>query len=559
MIYYDLREEAQKQNLGRAVARDLELKRIARTLSRQYNNSVLIVGAAGTGKTAILEGFCQAVVKNQITGFENSVLAALDTAGLKKLIEQSNSPEIINYLQASFKSLPNDTIIFIDDFENILGDKPYDFIKIFEPFFENGGPRLVIACSESKYPKLLETNPDFLQRFELIRLKESDIKETHEIITSLAPSFEKEYAIKINSSSLKSLVEQAKKTSSEKKYPLAAVHLLDEAMAFAKISGAAELTGKHIAEIFAEKTGVPASALSNNDAELLRDLEKEIGRQVIGQDHAVKIVSNIVRRGRLGLRNPNRPTGSFLFLGPSGVGKTELAKVLAKTVYGSERAFTRIDMSEFGEPHTVQRLVGAPPGYVGFESGGQLTNSIKEQPYSLILLDEIEKADPKIFDIFLQVFDDGRLTDGQGQTVNFTNSIVVATSNLGIKEIVQAFQDQENSEKGFARLQDPKFLETELMPILMNNFRTEFLNRFDAIIIFNPLPLESLVKIALLEIKKIQQRTQEHKIRFNIDAQILSGKIAEINDYRFGARPIKRFIEETCENLIAAKLFEKKL
>ncbi|TSC66657.1 MAG: ATP-dependent Clp protease ATP-binding subunit ClpB, partial [Candidatus Doudnabacteria bacterium Gr01-1014_77] len=238
-----------------------------------------------------------------------------------------------------------------------------------------------------------------------------------------------------------------------------------------------------------------------------------------------------------------------LFLGPSGVGKTETCKVLAKTVYGSERSFTRIDMSEFSEQHTVQRLIGAPPGYIGFETGGQLTNAISEQPYSLILLDEIEKAHPKIFDIFLQVFDDGRLTDGQGKTVNFTNSIVIATSNLGIEEIVQAFK------KG-VDVSSASFMEKTLMPILMKNFRTEFLNRFDAIVVFNPLSIDKLVEIAELEIKKIEERVKEHNIRFNIDPEILKEKIQSINDLRFGARPVKRFVEQTCESLIAMKLLE---
>lgn len=554
MIYYDLKEEAQKKNIGDVVARETELKRIARTLLRQYNNNILVLGASGTGKSALMEGFAYRASKGKIPGFENSLLVKFDNQNLKRLIEQSGNSDIASYLQGAFKSLPENTVVFIDDLENILTDKTYELNKIFEPFFDNPSLRLCISVGEARYQKLLENYPSFFQNFEEIALKENDLKETEEIISALSPAFAKEYGIKINPSAIKNLVAQSKRITGDKKFPLLAIHFLDESLAFAKISGANELTTQHVGEIFSEKTGVPSTSLSGNDTELLRSLEEKIGENVIGQDRAVKIVSDIVRRSRMGLRNPNRPSGSFLFLGPSGVGKTELAKVLAKTVYGSERAFTRIDMSEFGEQHTVQRLVGAPPGYIGFEAGGQLTNSIKEQPYSLILLDEIEKAHPKIFDIFLQVFDDGRLTDGQGETVNFTNSIVVATSNIGINEIVEEFKSAATEEEGFAKLADPKFMETKLMPILLDNFRTEFLNRFDAIILFNPLSVDNLIKIAMLEIKKIEERVKDHNIKFNIDPSILSGKIAELNDYRFGARPVKRFVEETCEGLIAAKI-----
>jgi ATP-dependent Clp protease ATP-binding subunit ClpA len=233
------------------------------------------------------------------------------------------------------------------------------------------------------------------------------------------------------------------------------------------------------------------------------------------------------------------------------VGKTELAKTLAQVVYGSERSFTRIDMSEFGEAHTVQRLLGAPPGYIGFESGGQLTNAVQERPYSLILLDEIEKANAKIFNIFLQVFDDGRLTDGRGQTAQFTNSILIATSNLGVAEIMDGFEDGQN-------LNSLEFISEKLMPVLLQRFNPEFLNRFDAIIVFEPLGTEELLKIAQLEIKKIEQRVAEHDIHFDISPEILRTKIIEVADPRMGARPIKRFVEQTCERLIAMKLLEEK-
>jgi ATP-dependent Clp protease ATP-binding subunit ClpC len=548
MIYYDLKIEAERHGISNVVARDSELKRMVRTMIRQYNNNVAVHGSSGSGKSALIEGFAYKIAKKEIPGFEDFALVKLDSNDLKRFFSQSNHAETYSYLSTAFKNLPENCIIFIDDFQNIFSENKFlEAAAIFEPFFERSDLRLAITFSESGYKKLREENANFLQHFEDIELKESDLKETETIINALGPSFQKEYGVKISPAAIKEATTLSKKINSDKKLPLKAIHLLDESIAFAKAGGLDELSPKEVKEIFAEKTGIPGATLNSTDKSLLKNLQAELDNNVIGQGNATKIISDVIRRSRMGLRNPNRPYGSFLFLGPSGVGKTELSKILAKIVYGSERAFTRIDMSEFGEQHTVQRLIGAPPGYVGFEAGGQLTNAIKQQPYSLILLDEIEKAHPKIFDIFLQVFDDGRLTDGQGQTINFTNSIVISTSNLGINEIVNAFRSG-------ADINSAEFLREELMPILYKNFRIEFLNRFDAIIVFNPLSRADLLKIALLEIKKIEERTAEHNIKFNINGEVLAKKIAELEDYRLGARPIKRFVEQTCENLIALKL-----
>jgi ATP-dependent Clp protease ATP-binding subunit ClpC len=546
MLYYDLKKEFKRKSIGNCIARDLELRRIARSLKRQYNNNILLTGASGSGKSTVMEGFAYQISKGLLPGFENSNLIKLDNADLKKLLEQIGNQEVISYLQTAFANLPKDTIIFIDDLDTVIPEhRFFELNKIFESFFSHPKQSLFISLSETRYQKLQEENPAFFQNFETIQLKENDIKESIEILDALSPAFEKEYSIKVPTVILKDIVELSKKINTDKKLPLRAIHLLDESLAFAKINNKPSLSKNDIQEIFSEKTGIPSTSINDKDASILKNLAKDLRKNLIGQPKAIQVVSDVIQRGRMGLRNPNRPTGSFLFLGPSGVGKTELAKLLAKHVYGSERAFTRIDMSEFGEQHTVQRLIGAPPGYVGYEAGGQLTNAIKQQPYSLVLLDEIEKANSKIFDIFLQVFDDGRLSDGQGQSVDFSNSIIVATSNLGINEIVDAF------EKG--ELNDT-FTETTLMPILMQNFRTEFLNRFDAIIVFNPLSVEDLLEVAYLEIKKIEDRTIEHKIKFNIEPEVLKGRIQQIVDYRFGARPVKRFIEQTCENLIAQKI-----
>ncbi|MBU6447750.1 ATP-dependent Clp protease ATP-binding subunit [Patescibacteria group bacterium] len=552
MLYYDLKLEASKKTIGNVVARDVELRRIARTLKRQYNSNILVRGASGIGKSALLEALAYQIASGQIKGFENATIVKLDSANLKKLFAQMTNPaataDAIAYFQNAFISMPHGTIVVIDDFESVVPEHKFSEVnQALQPFFEANNLRLCIAINDLSAQKMREENPAFFQHFEEIALREPDNAETKQILSALSPAFEKEYGIKIPQTALAAAAEMSVKAGGGKKMPLAAIHFLDEALAFAKISGARELEKKHAQEIFSEKTGIPGASMDAADVSLLKNLETELGKSVVGQGFAVQKISDIVRRGRMGLRNPNKPTGSFLFLGPSGVGKTELSKTLAKTVYGSERSFTRIDMSEFGEQHTVQRLIGAPPGYVGFEAGGQLTNAISQQPYSLLLLDEIEKAHSKIFDIFLQVLDDGRLTDGQGKTVNFSNAIVIATSNLGINEIAE-------QARGGGDVNDSAFIEKQLMPILLKNFRTEFLNRFDGIVVFNPLCLDDLVKIARLEIEKIEKRTAEHNIKFNIDEQILREKIQQIMDLRFGARPVKRFVEQTCESLIAAKL-----
>ena len=681
MIYYDLKQEAKRKSIGDAITREAELRRMARTLKRQYNNNIIVRGESGTGKTALVEAFFYRAAngavdggtgnggtgnggtgngtatnainkrmsgtvdgsinntknstainttdkrangigndaanrksngtennaKNAIFGFENYSLARLDSGNLKKLFAQVGTQEGFNYLSAAFKKIPERSIIFIDDFENVcLEGRLYETAQVLDPFFKKNEVSLILAMTEKGYARIAAETPGFLKNFEEIRIAQHDSRESEEILRALSPAFEKQYGVRVRTDAFKSIVELAAKMNSEKKFPLRAIHFLDECLAFAKISGLKELSKKEIREIYSEKTGVPLGPAANfantplgtssnstnaplgvitkrgnmistegydgristaghetvmnkqrgaglkkeretrqaADPNPQLNLEEILNKNIIGQKQAAKIVAAVVRRSIIGLRNPGRPNGSFLFLGPSGVGKTELSKVLAKSVFGSERAFVRIDMSEFSEAHAQQRLIGAPPGYIGFESGGQLTNAVLNQPYSLILLDEIEKAHPKIFDIFLQVLEDGRLTDGQGQTVNFSDTIIIATSNLGIAELVDAFERGEN-------VSGAEFLKKTMMPILTQNFKLEFLNRFDAIIVFNPLGEAELLEIARAEIRKIEERAgDEHGIKFKIDPEILREKIRALADYRFGARPVKRFIEDACETLL---------
>lgn len=546
MIFFDLTQAAARKTIGDVAARETELSRLGRTVHRQYNNNALISGMSGVGKSAFIEGFAYRAALGKILGITESPLIKLDSGELRRL---SSSSEGLSQITSGLLALPAKTILFIDDFQLAAEAKPVGVESALSIVLQRSDVAVVMTISEQGYQKLLSDNPNFLKHFEHIPLAEPDAKQTAEVATSLAPSFAAEYAIRIPIPVAAEAATLSQKLGSSQHQPLRAIHFLDECLAFAKMNGSDELLPAHIRQVFAESTGIPSDTLTTSDADFLRALEPTLAEHVIGQDHAVHAVADVIRRSRMGLRNPNRPYGSFLFLGTSGVGKTELARALAKTVYGSERLFTRIDMSEFSEAHTVQRLTGAPPGYVGFEAGGQLTNAVEEHPYSLILLDEIEKANSKIFDIFLQVFDDGRLTDGRGHTAQFTNSILIATSNIGVDEIIAATSAGEQAS-------DPEFVSKRLMPVLMQRFRPEFLNRFDSIIVFNPLGEEELLKIAQLEIRKIEVRTAEHNISFDIDEAALRRKIAAIADPRLGARPIKRFIEQTCEQLIALKLMD---
>lgn len=308
----------------------------------------------------------------------------------------------------------------------------------------------------------------------------------------------------------------------------------------------------HAHQHISEERGIPLEAVSGSATPALQTLAADIQTELIGQDHAVIAVTKTLTRAYAGFRNDMKPIASFLFLGPSGVGKTELAKILSRRLYQSQSSFHRIDMSEFAESHTVHRLIGAPPGYVGFEEGGQLTNPVEQDPYSLVLLDEIEKAHPKVFDVFLQLLDDGRLTDGRGKTVDFTHTTIVATSNIGLREIVESSKDGTLHDR-------EKFLSTKLLPLLLTHFRPEFLNRFDAIVVFEPLKPETLAVIGTADIQKLQQKLAKQRIALTVKPETLAAMSRKAYQPTFGARPMKRLVEQQIESEIAERIVRQTL
>jgi len=302
-----------------------------------------------------------------------------------------------------------------------------------------------------------------------------------------------------------------------------------------------EVTADDIAEVVAAWTGIPAGRLLEGETQKLLRMEEELGRRVVGQSEAVREVSDAVRRSRAGIADPNRPTGSFLFLGPTGVGKTELAKALAEFLFDDERAMVRVDMSEYSEKHSVARLVGAPPGYVGYEEGGQLTEAVRRRPYSVILLDEVEKAHPEVFDVLLQVLDDGRLTDGQGRTVDFRNSIMILTSNMGSQFLI-------DTDVPFDERKD------QVLTVVRQQFRPEFLNRLDAMVMFNPLDREELMRIARIQIEQLQRRLEERRISIELTEDARQWLVNTGFDPIYGARPLRRLVQTAVGDKLAVAI-----
>lgn len=542
LSYYDLKLEASTKRLLPCVGRNEEILRLSRIISKQVQNNALVIGSVGIGKTTFLHGWAHAATTHK--AFSKLALVSLESTSLERALSLPPAG-LIRYHDA-LSSLPP-SVVVIDSFGLLLSTHPSNIQNLqllIKPILENRSVRVIAAINNKEYEHIKQHLPNLLEYFETLVLEEQPHKELIDIIKlALAQAIKH---LEIPNTVFSYCIDFCKRFPTLGQLPKSAIGIVDEGIAEANTHNI-EITNSIIEKIVAEKTGVPVESLNRDEKDKLKNLHTTLTKSVIGQDAALEIISGTIIRAKLGLKNRQRPLGSFLLLGPSGVGKTETAKTLANELFGKADSFLRIDMSEFSEAHAAARLIGSPPGYVGFDAGGQLTNQLQKNPYSLILLDEIEKAHPKIFDIFLQLLDDGRLTSGQGETVDGTNSVIVATSNLGVHEIISHFEQGAN-------ITHPNFIRQQLMPILGTQFRTEFLNRFDNITAYKPLSIEDLTNIALLEIQKIEKRAAVHNIRFNITPEILREKIKELRDPRLGARPVKRFIEEVCEGLIAKQL-----
>lgn len=517
--------------------------KIIRTLSREKKNNPVLIGEAGVGKTAIVNGLACRVALGEVPAImKNRPIIQVAIADL--IAGGKYRGEVEERVQGILRetALAGEIILFIDELHTVIGagsvGESMDIANMLKPALAGGGLRCIGATTTAEYFKYIEKDPAFLRRFEPIHIEEPTPEETLEILQASRERLAQRHGVDIAPEALKAAVKLSVEHLPEQKLPDKAIDVLEEACALVAIPGfSVPLEGKlnkamvnanDIAQVIAEKTGIPVSQLTESDKARLRALAEELKKRVIGQDEACEKVAAAIVLARTKLKDPNRPIGIFLFLGPTGVGKTQLAKSTARALFGSEKAMVRLDMSEYMEKHTVSRLIGAPPGYVGHDDEGQLTGALRRRPYIVVLLDEIEKAHGDVLNLFLQVFDDGRLTDSKGHTINVTNALFVLTSNLRARTAGLPTSGQD-----------------DLRSNLVNHgLRSELVNRLDEIIAFSILGEDSMKKIAQLLIAEIAERLKPQMIEIEVSDEALSYLSKEGYTPQFGARPLRRLIQQ---------------
>lgn len=604
----DLTEKARKGELDPIAGREKEIERLVHILLRRTKNNPVIIGEAGTGKTALVEGMAQMIVSGKvIPDLANKKIIQLDLSSL--IAGAAHRGEFEERLQGVIKEViasGGQIILFIDEIHTILGagatEGALDASNIIKPYLSKGQLQMIGATTTSEYRKNFEKDRAFERRFQPVMCDEPTEEVAIEMIKILLPKYEKFHGVKITDEAVKSAVHLSRRYIGERFLPDKAIDLLDESSAEVRLGGGSkEVRSEDIEKVVSRWTGIPITKLTEKESEKLLHMEDLIHKNFINHERAVKAVSEAIRRGRIGLANANRPIASFIFLGPTGTGKTELAKVLAEIMFGKKDATIRLDMSEYMEKHEVAKLVGAPPGYVGYEEGGQLTEAVRNKPYSIVLLDEIEKAHPDVFNILLQILEDGRLTDNKGNTVSFKNTVIIATSNIASdlirKKIIEAntvqntthpsIGGQKNSDdqsvSGSVNQNAPtnpvaptqagtpstsessetakanvfKELSAIVMEELTKHFRPELINRFDEVVVFEPLTAENMVQIAKLQIESTRKLLKEQDIGLELSQKALDQLAKEGFDPVYGARPLRRLIQRSIENPIAIYLIQR--
>jgi ATP-dependent Clp protease ATP-binding subunit ClpA len=504
------------------VGREQELAEAKRVLARSSRNNLLIIGPVGAGKTTLARA-----MHTKLPGLKLMQLFAGSDSFFDQIVSilsHADIDKLVFFLDEMFTFDPSQ-IKYLIDHSQVIG-----------------------TANIVSYKRFAAQNPHIVSKFEIMDLSEPPQQEVEDIMLEKQKQLEKA-GYSVDRETLAEVYRLGKQYIPDISFPAKAINILEEAAAYTTASGNSEINAGVVKALVSQKTGIPLGSLTDLDKKDLSDLPQRIGERVKGQYEAVASVCTTIQRSRLGFKKPNKPIGSFLFVGPSGVGKTELAKAVAKEVFGDEQAMIRLDMSEFAESHMVQRLIGSPPGYIGFEEGGQLTNPIKAKPYSLVLLDELEKAHPRVFDIFLQVLDDGRLTDGAGQQVDFSNTIIIATSNAGIEDMLDLLEEgKDQSEIG-----------AEVREILQDYFRIEFINRFDSIVVFNSLSPKALVGIAKNQLEKLKLELAKKDMRLEIEDELIEQLAKQAHDPRFGARGLLRLLQEKIEDVLAQEIISGKL
>jgi ATP-dependent Clp protease ATP-binding subunit ClpC len=613
----DLTALARQGKLDPVVGRDEEIRRVMQILTRRKKNNPVIIGEAGVGKTAIVEGLAERIVAGDVPEvLRQKRVLALDmgaiVAGSKFRREFE---ERLKAVMDEVKDAQGEVILFIDEIHTVVGagaaEGAIDASNLMKPALARGELQCIGATTTDEYRKHIEKDAALERRFQPVYIEEPSVEETIQMLQALRPRYEAHHKVRIDDSALSAAARLSQRYITDRHLPDKAVDLIDEAASKLRIDAegmpdqlkgmekrikelqdeeeaaaqradyqrAAQLKAERlrleqeyqrereqwlrdkridmvvdeqdIAELISKWTGISVARLLEGEAERLLHMEERLHQRVIGQEEAVAAVSEAIRRARAGLKDPKRPIGSFIFLGPTGVGKTELARALAEFLFDDEANMVRIDMSEYMEKHTVSRLIGAPPGYVGYEEGGQLTEAVRRRPYRVILFDEIEKAHPDVFNILLQILEDGRLTDGQGRTVDFRNTVIIMTSNLGTAELSRL-------RAGFRREEregvDEERLRSSVLEALKRTFRPEFLNRIDEIIIFKPLTQEQIKRIVELMANEVRKRLAERGISFELTDPAREWLAREGFDPVFGARPLRRAVQRFVENPLAKRI-----
>ena len=535
------------------IGRDEEIRRSIQILSRRSKNNPVLIGEPGVGKTAVAEGIAAYIAGSDAPdSMAGKRLVALDLPAL--LAGTKYRGDFEERVKAVLKDVKKagDVILFIDEMHTMIGagsaEGAIDAANILKPALGRGEVQIIGATTPEEYRRHIEKDAALERRFQPVKIAEPSRSDSLKMLGAVRQSLEKHHGVKISDAALTAAVDLSARYINDRFLPDKAIDLADEAAAHIRVSGGGLVTAEDIAGIVSMWTGIPVANLSADETKRLCNMESILHRRVIGQNEAVTAVSRAIRRGRVGLSDPDRPIGSFLFLGPTGVGKTELCRALAEAVFGESDAMIRLDMSEYMEKHAVSKLIGSPPGYVGYEDGGQLTERVRRKPWSVVLFDEIEKAHEDVWGILLQIMDDGRLTDSAGRVVSFRNTIIVMTSNVGAKSISDGRPRMGFTPDGGDEAQ---LMRARINEELRRTFKPEFLNRIDETIVFRRLSRAEIRSIAERMLLTVAERFKALGMTLSVPDQVVDFLAERGYDEKYGARPLRRAIRSMIEDKAA--------